>query len=139
MPIYDWTTALYTNETDNDSDKTITVPANQLWQPLTIWVELTTSADVGDRQLVIEILDPSDDIIAQVIPGATQAASINGRYLFALGAPDLSAVRNVTYLATPLPLLMLPAGYKIHIYDSAAIAAAADDLNIQMLYEWRSA
>ncbi len=137
--VYDWTPALAVDEANDDSDKTFTVSASQAWQPISIWVELTTTSTVGNRQMCVEFQDADSDVIAQVVAGAVQAASLSYRYLFAIGAADLSTARDTTYLSTPLPPMILPPGYKIRVYDKAAVAAAADDMNVQMLYEHRSA
>ncbi len=51
-----WRIALQSDVTANDSDKTFVVPAADEHQIFWIWVELTTTATVGDRQLVIEVI-----------------------------------------------------------------------------------
>ena len=68
----------------------------------------------------------------------TQAASLTYNYLFGVGVSDLTAVRSSTFLMTPLVPWILPAGYKVRVYDSAAVAAAADDMVVQMLYAYRT-
>lgn len=135
----EWTIALESDETLNDSDKTITVPANQLWQILGIRVEFTSTAVVGDRQLAVQWRDDADDIIGEVIPGLVQAASLTYNYQFAPALADLLAIRDSSYLMTPFPpTVFLPATYDLRIWDNNAVDAAADDMIIQLLYAWKA-
>lgn len=131
----EWTVALEADETLNDSDKTITVTAGQLWQVLNIRLEFTTTATVGNRQLVIQWRDDSDDIVGEVRAGVVQAASNTYYYEFAPALADLLATRDSTWIMTPFPpTVFLPAGYDLRIWDNTATDAAADDLVIQMMY-----
>jgi hypothetical protein len=133
-----WNPSLQAEEALNDSDKTFTVPAGTEWEILTIYVELATTATVGNRQLAIRFTDGSDDIIGQIRAGAVQAASLTRIYQFGVGLPDLTAFRDTDFLSTPLPDgLVLPAGYKVRILDKAAIDAAADDMDVQMMVRAR--
>ena len=134
-----WTVALVVDEAADDSDKTVTVTASQLWQILSIRVELVTTATVGDRQIEIQIRDTADDIVLNIVPGTTQAASLTYVYSFAPAFPDLIAVRDTNYVLTPLhPTCLLPAGYDLRIFDNNAVAAAADDMDIQIMYAWKA-
>lgn len=133
-----WTPSLQADEAVDDSDKSFTVPASTEWWIQSIWVELTTSADVGNRQMCIELQDNAADVIFRVKTGAVQAASLTRNYALAPHLPDLTAFRDTTYLSTPFPDIVLPAAYIIRVYDSAAIAAAADDMVVQILLKTRS-
>lgn len=134
IPISDtWTPSLQAEETADDSDKTFTVPASIIWAIQSIWVELTTTATVGARQIEIMFTDGSDDVIGVAHPAVTQAASLTYNYMFGLGLPDLQVLRDSTYLQSSLPMMYLPAGYKIRIRDNNAVAAAADDMVVQMM------
>ena len=133
-----WRASLVAEETADDSDKTLTVPASTEYQLLSVWVELTTTADVGDRQLEVQIQDSAGDVIAQVQAGIVQAASLTRNYLFALNVPDLTAFRDTSFLMSPLPCLVLPAGYKVRVFDNNAVAAAADDMVVQMMVNSRA-
>lgn len=134
----DWHPALVADVTDNDSDKTITVPASTEYQPLSIMVTLTSTANVGDRQLAVLVTTAADVVIAEARAGVVQAASLARRYVFAVGAADMTAFRDTDLLSTSLPVLVLPAGYKIRVYDNNAVAAAADDMHVQLLVMSRS-
>ncbi|MBU2177436.1 MAG: hypothetical protein KJ556_20280 [Gammaproteobacteria bacterium] len=132
-----WLAALSADEAADDSDKTFTVTAAQEWQIQSIWVELTSSADAGNRQLCVELQDSASDVIGQWRAGAVQAASLTRYYMFSQAPLDLTAFRDTDYLCTPIAPLTLPPGYKIRVYDKAAIAAAADDMIIQLAYQYR--
>jgi len=134
-----WTPAVQADETVDDSDKTFTVPASTEWEILSIWVELTSTATVGNRQLCIAIRDDSDDVILQVRAGAVQAASLTRYYTFAPGVTELTAFRDTDYLSTAFPAgLVLPAGYDVRIYDKTAVDAAADDMVVQVMVKART-
>jgi len=133
-----WAPSLQSSETDDDSDIKLTVPASTIWRIQSIWVELVATADVGDRQIVVEIQDASDDVIAQFRAGAVQAASETRYYMFSPQVGDVTSFRDTDYLSTPIPPLILPAGYDVRVYDNNAVAAAADDMVVQMMVEART-
>jgi len=71
---------LIEDESLNDSDKTFVVPSGKIWEVLWIFVEYTSSGDVGDRQFAVRILDPDDDVIAEFFANITQGASESLNY-----------------------------------------------------------
>lgn len=133
-PVYadSWHPALVADVLDNDSDKTITVPAATEWQPLLLYVSLATTATAGNRQLEVILTDDADNVLGRAQAGVVQAASLTRLYTFALNAPDLLAFRDTDKLSTPLPIGMLPAGYKINVLDNKAVDAAADDMTVRL-------
>lgn len=126
---------LQSNVTVDSSNKSFTVPAGKIWEIEWLYVTLITTATVGNRQLQIEILKADNTVLAAIPVGIVQAASLTRNYLLAEHLPDLTAFRNTAYLMTPMPKFTLSAGMKVKIYDIAAIAAAADDMNIQMMVD----
>ena len=130
----DWTVSLLSNETADDSDKSFTVPANTEYQILWVWVELVTTATVGDRQLVLEIQDAAADVIGRIIPAEVQAASLSREYMFAPALADqLTGWRDATWLMCPIPSTQfMSAGQILRVYDNNAVAAAADDMVVQV-------
>src|SRR3989304_1214455 len=82
--------SLINDATANDSDKTFTVPASTIWEPLFIVVTLVTTATVGNRKMRIEIGDGSDLWwFKEWTP--TQAASLTRNYFAGPSLPDDSA------------------------------------------------
>ena len=140
MPVVDtWTLSLQSDETADDSDKAFTVTAGYEWQVLWVWIELTTTATVGNRQIEIQLRDTADDVIGDFRAAVTQAASLTRYYMFAPALADLVAFRDTDYLMTLLPpTVFLPAGYDIRIFDNNAVAAAADDMVVQMMIAQRA-
>ena len=136
----DWTVDTVADEAADDSDKVVyTVPVSTETQVLWLWVELISTADAGDRQVVVEILDSDDDVIAQFRAGAVQAASLTRYYMFGSSLADLDAFRDTNWLMTPIvPGLILKAGDQVHVYDNNAVAAGADDMVVQMQVATRS-
>lgn len=132
-----WSIGLQADEGANDNDKTITVTAGQQWQILWLWIEYTSDANAGDRQLVVEIQDSANDVIAQFRVGVTQAASLTYYYMLAAALADLTALRDTDYLMTPLPpTLILQPGDQIRVYDNNNVSAA-DDMVVQMQYAYK--
>jgi hypothetical protein len=133
-----WSPILLADVTDNDSDKSFAVPASTEYQPLSILVDLTTSADVGNRQLAVLFTTSADVVKASARARVVQAAGVARRYEFALNVANDTAFYDTDLLNVTLPLAILSAGDKIRIYDSKAIAAAADDMHVQLSAESRA-
>lgn len=125
---------VYTAEvTDDDSDKTFTVTALKNWIVRSIFIKLVTSADVGDRQIAVVFTNAADVEIARVICGAVVAASTTRYITFGMGLANMAAFVDTDQITQHLPEIQLPAGYKIQVLDSAAVAAAADDMHVWMM------
>lgn len=119
----------------NDSDKTFTVPSGELWKINNAHVSLVTTAAVGNRHMVIEVSDDEGALMGRVSAGAVQAASATRYYSIMQGTYRESAFVN-TDIQIPMPAdLYVKAGYTIRVYDSAAIAAAADDMIVRISYK----
>ena len=123
----------------NDSDKALAVATAKEWILDSVWIELITTATVGDRQIVLEIQDGSANVLAQFRAGIVQAASLTRYYLFAPGVVTSAAFIDTDYLTTPMPEMHLPAGYQIRVYDNNAVDAAADDMEVTIRYRERTA
>ena len=124
---------LQEDEILNDSDKTFTVPATKIWQILYCYVELSTSAITGNRNLDILFTDSSDDVILNLNSFISQSEDCACNYIFGNGTP-LNASEALDLVQVPLPSgLYLPAGYKIRIYDSAAIDPTHDDMIVHLI------
>ena len=119
----------FTNDlTVDDSDKVIAVPDEEIWELLGIYVDLSTTATVGDRQLEIQIRDDAGAILLRVEFAEVQAASIsNKRYAM---AQRLVAEVHIAgeMIFEQLPLIRLPGGYDIRVFDSGVVDAGADDM-----------
>jgi hypothetical protein len=124
----------------DDSDKTFVVPLQTEWQVLWMWVEFTSDATVGNRQLVLQVYDAANDLIATLARASVvQAATLTRYYLFAPAVADLLGFRDTDYLTTPIPTTtFLEAGQYLRIYDNKAIAAATDHMIVQFQYAARS-
>jgi len=119
----------------NDSDKTLTVPSGKAWGLRSLYAKLISTATVGNRQLDVLLTDGSDNIIAKFVAGAVQAASLTREYICAPQHPQETGFTTGVMLRALAGECVLPAGYKVRIFDSAAIDAAADDLTIRLLVE----
>jgi hypothetical protein len=132
-----WRISTLSFTTTNDSDNTFTVPAGTEYQVLSVYVTLATTATVGNRQMVVRALDSSDNVIAEYVAGALQAASLTYRYLFGT-VVDMTAVRDSTYLGVAMGAIALSAGQKLRVYDKAEVDAAADDMVVRVQIASRS-
>ena len=116
----------------NDSDKAVAVPASTRWALDAVMVELITTATAGNRQIRLQIRDGSANVLYEVTAPAVQAASLTVDYAFAPGLPRVAQIADDLQSA-PLPSVVLEATYDVRVFDSAAIAVAADDLTIRVL------
>lgn len=118
----------------DDSDKSFVVPAATEWQILWIWVELTSTAIVGNRQLEIQIIDTGPDVVASwARAAAVQAATLTRNYLFAPAVADITDFRDTDYMTTPVPVgAFLKAGQTLRVFDNNAVDAAADDMVVHI-------
>jgi len=133
-----WRISTLAFTTADDSDNTFVVPANTEYEILSIYITLASTATVGNRQMAVQALDASDNIIASLVAAVTQAASLTYRYMFGVGLADAVAVRDSTYVTVGLPLLFLAAGQKLRVFDKAVVAAAADDMVVRVQIASRS-
>lgn len=133
-PLSKWWIVLQSDETLNDSDKTFTVPTNTQWHVLWIWVEYTSTAVVGNRQLVVEIQDAAADVSAQPARArVVQAAGLTYNYMFGPSLAQDLAVYDTDYICTPIPpTLILESGHIVRVYDNNAVDAVADDMVVHM-------
>ena len=122
-----WRHALLETEAPNVHDEFWRVPLAQEYHILNIYVELTTDANAGNRQLVIEIQDPEGDVVAQIIPNIIQAASLTRIYNFAPGLADPDAFRDTTFIPVAIPPTWIwGPRYLIRVYDNNAVSATDD-------------
>ena len=87
----EWETVVDIDAATNDSDKSLTVTADYEWIIQSIFVDLTTTATVGNRQVTVEIQDDATNILAVVKAGIVQAASLQRYYTFAPDLPNMTA------------------------------------------------
>lgn len=118
------------------SNKVFTVPAGKTWEVMTALAQLVTTATVGNRYMVFQ-WDDGTNILGSIAGTQVQAASLTRRYTWAPGVVDQASFRDiggaVFTMMTPIPRLVLPAGYRIRILDTFAIDAAADDMTVRIL------
>lgn len=130
---------LSSDTTADDSDKSVTVPTDYQWAIFAIRAKLATTATVGNRQLVLQVRDDSDVVLAEFPAGATQAASLTYHYMFCQGVPYDSSVRaegsDDGVLFAPFSGWILQPGWDIRVFDSAGVDAAADDLEVHVTYD----
>lgn len=114
--------------TANDSSQILTVPAGKVYHLKAVYSQLTSTANVGNRIMVVQILDPNNDIYYRSRDFGNQAASLTYSYM---AAPGISEVVTGTNQSFGMPSdMLLPAGWKLKVFDRATIDAAADDLSV---------
>ncbi|MBF8255139.1 MAG: hypothetical protein HW375_46 [Anaerolineales bacterium] len=118
----------------NDSDKTFTVPAGKAWRLQMLMASLISTATVGNRQIKVVIGDGTNILWSKNF-GAVQAASLTRQYFGAADLPNDAAFDADGNIRMALYQWVLPPGYTVRVYDSAAIAAAADDMTVRLLVE----
>lgn len=123
------------DSTTNDSDKSWTVPNNEIWKINWAHIIFTSTATVGDRSVEIEITDADSNDVLDVHPGSVQAASNTYHYVYLQGIyRETSFTLNVMQVPIPKDFYLQP-GWTIRFYDSAAIDAAADDMTVSFQFK----
>jgi len=128
----------------NDSDKSFTVPPDEIWELIGVTLEIVATATAGNRVLKVIITDGTNTLWTSY-PSANIAANTAGQLLVNTNGTREATAR--AYFVTPANTVassvcdgQLPRGLKllpgsvIRCYDSAAIDAAADDLRVVLHY-----
>ena len=118
----------------NDSDKTITYIANTWAKLRSLRVEFTATATAGSRLLEVRFLDKSGDVVYALDHATPFIASDVMIVNFSPGATTVAPVDNTSegsqHIASGLPT-----SGSIRVIDTAAIAAAADDMIVHAVVE----
>jgi hypothetical protein len=99
---------------------------------LYVHAALVSSAVVGNRQVEMEEFLAAADATSHLFhaaAGAVQAASLTRHYNFGQGFQQPTAFVSGT-IEHPMPVLTLPAGGRVRVFDSANIDAAGDALMV---------
>ena len=113
--------------TVDNSAKTFTVPATEIWQIVAIYVSLATTATAGNRILSVDISNPTPTVILRLPMNGTQAASLSNYIVWLSGLPAAAISNNLIRADMPA-FLFVPCGYTIKIWDRSAIDATHDDM-----------
>jgi len=134
LPVGDtWTVDTLIDRADNDIDKTWLVPDAREYQILGVYVEYNAEGPTaGNRQIVVEWRNVTNNVIGQVRVGAVLAQAAVGQFMLAPGLLDLTTVRDTDWLMTPMPLtLFLPAGYSLRVYESTG-SDVTDNMHVSV-------
>lgn len=119
----------------DDSDKTFTVPAGRLWWVHYIYIQLVTTATVGNRRIRIIARQDGANDYWDITAAAAQAASATRIYNLAAGVPHETGFEDQRlYLPIP-PRLLLPAAGNIQVLDNVVVDPAADDMAVTLTYD----
>lgn len=118
----------------------VTVTTGYEWQLQWLRVSYVSSATIGNRNLAWQIINSGGQVIANFTCGTIQAASKTYTYLFAPGMPDSVAVRDSTFVSSPMPASMiLPAGAIFRVIDIKSIDGSGDSMSLRYNYLYRPA
>jgi len=116
--------------TANDSNKSWIVPNGEMWKLNWARMLYVSDATVGNRQAELLVKDEAGNSVYGVKAGAVQGASVTRTYNFVQQVSHEAAF-VATEIQAPIPAdLYLPAGFTLQLWDSSAIAAAADDVTV---------
>lgn len=85
-------------------------------------VQVITDATVGTRTYVLELRDASNTVIVSITFAVSQVASITVSHFLGVGGID----DGTTSSRRTLPPIGVPAGWDLHVRDTAAISAGDD-------------
>ena len=114
----------------NDSDKTFTVAAAEIWRIYSIFVGIVTTATVGNRQIIVDVRDDADLIVARYQAAASITAGQTRTITYAHGVGGTTTGMGGNQIVSLATELWLPAAWDIRVYDAAAVDAAADDMTV---------
>ena len=119
----------------DDSNKTWTVPDNEIWKITRACVSYTSSVTVGNRVFTLQEENASGGVLQRLVSGKVQAASATVSYCCLQGIFRETTVVNGS-LQVPLPAdFYIPGGHSFRVWDSSAIDPAADDMVVNFQYE----
>ena len=138
-PAGEATLTLIQEEVDNDSNKTITVPANTKYKILSLYVEVETDSTSGDRNIEVRYRDTDDEVILDIrmVP-AIPAGTFRRLNFYPTAIGTTSAfVGGSGYMPTPSDLILGP-GFDLNILDTGSVSVSGDKMLIEMLVlEWQ--
>lgn len=120
--------------TNNNSNKTYTVPTATLWEIKSIFIKYMSTATVGDRMIRLTIRDPNDNRIYETFICPNFAANLT-RYINlapALTYGDEQSTRG--YFTGGLPPFILLPNSTIQISDYNNVDLEADDMHVSFSY-----
>ena len=131
-----WLPATVSNATTSSSDKTITIEDNHLYQIMSIYVDYTTNATVGARQLEVQLRDESNNVLDFILPGLTQAESLNYFYAFNLNHRDLTSLRDSDKVFTTMPFWVVNKRWNLRVFDNNAVDASGvgEDMIVRVTF-----
>lgn len=129
----DWLPKCIRLDTTNGSDTSFTALEKFMYEPVGFYLAYTTSANAGDRQVVVEVRDHANELCQCVIAPLTQAASITYSYYFGVGSSESEALRYNSQIIS-LPLIIIKDNWTIRVYDANAVDTVSDDLVTNMYY-----
>jgi len=125
------------DETLNDADKEITVPSGKLWKILNVYVDYTSDATVGDRNVECRLLNILDEEIFASRNADNIGPSEHYRLIW---TPGISKSETQVGLIAMQPFpqdVPLPTGFSVQVVDINSVALAGDDMLIRLLIrEW---
>jgi hypothetical protein len=100
-----------------------------------MFIQLVTTAAAGNRQIVIEASNAAGTLVGRISAGAVQAASTTRYYSIMQGIyREAAFINNDIQVPMPIDTYLFP-GSTLRVFDAAAIAPAADDMEVGMSYK----
>jgi len=118
----------------NDPHKSLEVPAGYVWDVQHAYCVYAADATVGNRQVVLQVRDDLDTVIAVFPAAAVQTASTTEYYTWGSTHDLTETVAGYHHL--PLIPKIIPEGYDLWFYDSASIAAGDDTTVYALVIEY---
>lgn len=90
---------------------------------------------MGTRQIALDVLDDADALMLRIASATTVIATLVKTVTFAQGVQSATLIAGLTHGHDPLPIgLFLGPGMKLKVWDVAAVAAGADDMEVHVFY-----
>jgi hypothetical protein len=132
-----WRIKHVTEEDNAGNTILITVPDDEEWQILSVYISYTSSANVGNRRISFTASDIGGAGVYYMEAGVLQPASQAYGYVFGSGVPLQVVLPTSKVLTIPIPTTILAPEQYIVGTDTAAIDAATDGIRMDVQYAYR--
>jgi len=117
--------------TPNETARTISIPSDEIWEVLSIYLRISTTANVGNRNWAIMIRNENDDYFYQSRTGNIPASTTDMSFSMGSVSNETSFTDTIQY--KPLPLNFLPPSYSIYITELNSVDSN-DDIQTVIYY-----
>ena len=119
-------------------NKIFVVPSGKEYEVLAIYVSFTSTATVGNRNILVFFATSLTEVTGQADAGITQSASTTVGYTIAPNIAKDTALNLAGGAGVTMPKMILSSGQQIIVRDGANVAWATDTASVAISLRQRS-